>query len=462
MIPSFSHGYSRSFHGSVLIALLASCLFGAVGYAQGTTDNAGFVERDGFKLVLGGKPFRYAGANIYWLGLDENTGSIAYPSHFRVDDALDTAARMGATVVRSHTVGVSTGGALSLEPSLGHFNDQAFAAIDYAILSARSHGIRLLVPLTDNYHYYSGGKHDFTDWEHVSEDEFFTNPRVIADFEAYLDHLLQHVNPLTGLALKDDPTIFAWETGNEIRPPTSWTAEISSHLKHTDSRHLILDGHYGVDPAAADLATVDLCGAHFNSTAYKMTGAALHEQVKKLAGKRPYIIGEFDWQEHHKGGDLKDFLKQALAESDVAGATFWSLFGHADTYGYVQHGDGFTLHYPGDSPEMRQRVAVLREFAYAMRGLQTPPEAAPASPRLTGSSSGLVTWRGVAGADTYELDRATRGPNGPWVVITKGSVTDNDLPFRDANKPHGQVWYRVRAVNTASLPGPFSPVAESQ
>jgi hypothetical protein len=434
------------------------------GYIHASSQSNGddFVQREGSHLSLHGKPFRYAGANIYWLGLDENTGSIAYPSHFRVDDALDTAQRMGATVVRSHSIGISTGGALSLEPSINRFNDKAFASIDYAIFSARAHGIRLLVPLTDNYHYYSGGKHDFTDWEHVPEDEFFTNPRVIADFEAYVTHLLQHVNPLTGLALKDDPTIFAWETGNEIHPPTAWTAEVSAYLKRIDPRHLVLDGHYGVDSAAADLPTVDLCGAHFNGTAYKMTGAALRDQVLKLAGKRPYIVGEFDWQEHHQGGDLTDFLQEALSNAGVAGATYWSLFGHADVYGYVQHNDGFTLHYPGDTPEMRRRGATLRNFAFAMHGFTVPQEPGPAMPMLTGASSGLVTWRGAAGADTYELDRSTHGPVGPWVVVTKGSVTDNTLPFHDTERPRGRVWYRVQAVNTAGVPGPFSPIAESR
>ncbi len=50
-----------------------------------------FVTRSGSQLLLHGQPFRFAGPNIYWLGLDGNTGSVAYPTHFRVDDALATA-----------------------------------------------------------------------------------------------------------------------------------------------------------------------------------------------------------------------------------------------------------------------------------------------------------------------------------------------------------------------------------
>jgi len=39
--------------------------------------------------------------------------------------------------------------------------------------------------------------------------------------------LLNHVNTYTCLAYKNDPTIMAWETGNELDPPTSWTQTIS-------------------------------------------------------------------------------------------------------------------------------------------------------------------------------------------------------------------------------------------
>ena len=66
-----------------------------------------FVVRSGSQLLLKGKPFRFSGANIYWLGLDENVDGLDYPTTFRVDDALATAKEMGATVVRSHSLCIS-------------------------------------------------------------------------------------------------------------------------------------------------------------------------------------------------------------------------------------------------------------------------------------------------------------------------------------------------------------------
>lgn len=175
-----------------------------------------FVTRSGSSLFLYGKPFRFAGTNMYWLGLDENVGGINYPTHFRVDDAFAAAEEMGATVVRSHTLGISVGCSLCVEPSLGQFNKAAFEHIDYAIQSASNHHIHLIIPLTDQWHFYHGGKHTFTDWRGITnENRFYTDPTVIHDFEQYISTLLNHVNGYTGTAYKDDPTILAWETGNE-------------------------------------------------------------------------------------------------------------------------------------------------------------------------------------------------------------------------------------------------------
>src|SRR2546425_3981 len=121
----------------------------------------GYVTRSRSQLMFNGHPFRFAGANIHWLALDDSTN---YPSQFRVDDALAAAQEMGLTVVRSHNMGISTGCSNCIEPALGVFNQTALAHDDYVIKAAKGHGIRLIIPLTDNWHYPAGGKHTFTDW----------------------------------------------------------------------------------------------------------------------------------------------------------------------------------------------------------------------------------------------------------------------------------------------------------
>jgi hypothetical protein len=46
-----------------------------------------FITRNGDQLKLGGKRFRFGGANIYWLGLEENINGIRYPTKFKITEA---------------------------------------------------------------------------------------------------------------------------------------------------------------------------------------------------------------------------------------------------------------------------------------------------------------------------------------------------------------------------------------
>src|SRR5436190_24399885 len=89
-----------------------------------------FVTRSGTGLLVAGRPFRFGGANVEWLGLvgygPQDPEGPRYPSHFEVDDALATAHELGALVVRSQTLGDSVGCDACLEPTLGTYNRGAF------------------------------------------------------------------------------------------------------------------------------------------------------------------------------------------------------------------------------------------------------------------------------------------------------------------------------------------------
>src|SRR3989454_12452420 len=126
----------------------------------------GFVTRSGSHLMLNGQSFRFAGANVHWLALDDST---SYPSQFRVNDAFDAAKEMGLTVIRSHDLGISTGCPNCIEPALGVFNETALEHVDYVIKAAADRGLRLIIPLTDNWHFPAGGKHNFTDWHGIPD-----------------------------------------------------------------------------------------------------------------------------------------------------------------------------------------------------------------------------------------------------------------------------------------------------
>ncbi len=419
-----------------------------------------FVTRSGSELLLDGHFFRFAGANIYWLGLDENVGGVAYPTQFRVQDALATAQAMGATVIRAHTLGISVGCSLCIEPSLDVFNDIAMQHIDYAIKEAHAYGLRLIIPLVDNWHYYHGGKHTFTDWRHLTtEDAFFTHPTVINDFEKYVAHILNHINIYTGIAYKNDPTIMAWETGNEINPPVQWTKRIVDYIKGIDHHHLVMDGSRNINSEALLLPNVDMYTSHYYPISIKLFQQAMQSVIH---AHKVFIVGEYDWSGKNGGDSLINFLA-AIEHSTASGDLYWSLFAHNDTYGYVEHNDHYTLHYPGDTEDMRKRVQALVIHAYQMRGIVEPLLPAPGSPLITNISGNNIAWRGTAVAAVYTLERSSISPNGPWTVICKQCATDNSTPWSDPSMPlTGTIWYRVKGYNLEGIAGPYSPVYQVQ
>ena len=416
------------------------------------TVSNGFVTRAGTQLLINGQPLRFAGVNMPWLPFGD---ALLYTPQFQIDDALATAQEMGLTVVRSHDLGVATGCSNCIEPSLGVFNETALEHDDYVIKEAQEHRIHLIIPLTDNYHYPAGGKHNFTDWRGISdENQFFYNTQVIQDFEQDIRVLLNHVNIYTGVAYKKDPTIMAWETGNELYPSTRWTQTISTFIKSIDQHHLVIDGSARIDPNAASLTNVDIVSNHYypKSIARLTSDATLANKARKV-----FIVGEFDWNDANKGDSLSKFLAAIEANHFIAGDVFWELWPHDDHYGYVPGEIRYMLHYPGDSAAMRMSTQLLRAYAYKMRGLSVPAASLPSAPMITmGLRDGqkvILTWRGTAGAASYTIERSAVSANGPWTVICNKCATDNITPWVDTASPTGPLWYRVRAYNLSGVAG---------
>ena len=428
----------------------------ALAKVPGSTWQSGFVHRDGTRLILDGKTFRYGGANLYWLGLDENVGGVAYPTHFRIDDALATAKDMGATVVRAQTLGISTGNSLSVEPSLGNFNPAAFDTIDYSIYRAGQLGLRLNIPLTNYWNYYLGSIYNFTTWlgqapctssTYACADlaqYFYTNPAAISAFEQYISHLLNHVNAYTGVPYKDDPTVMSWELGNELNGmPESWVTTIAAFI-HRLAPHQLVSAGQQFDVAAAATASpaIDVADVHY----YPPSAAAVQADAATVTGAgKVYIADEY-------GSVYADpaMFQAMVADPAVSGASFWSLFAHNDTYGYVQHNDGFTLHYPGDTPAMAADGQDIRQFNTSMTRdswLPVSPPPAPGQPLVTSvtqvNGHAVIAWRGTTDAARYTVQQAA-SPAGTWTTICQQCATDNDTPWTDpGTAPAAATWYRV-------------------
>lgn len=452
-----------------------------------------FVTRSGSTLLINRHAFRFSGANIFWgaLDTDARTG-LNYPTPFRVQSALQTVADMGETVIRCQTCGISTGTPLSVEPTLGGFSQTALRHIDYFVAQAQAYGIRLIIPFTDNYGYYLGSYCDFTNWLHLSSppncpsaaavSAFYTNPKAIAAFERYIRLYLNHVNYYTGVRNKDNPAIMAWETGNELpygrggaAEFTAWTARITAYLKSQDSRHLIMDGSLHLDIADLNLRDVDIVDPHY----YPVNNSELNWDAELAASaNKALVVGEYGW---NTGSGLASFLADIRQTPAIAGDTYWSLEPQNDFFGYVEHFDGYQLHFPGDNADVfdygggepvlahvsaESQVTDLRNHAYAMAGERAPAYPAPPAPTVTNvehvasataGTGNLLEWRGSPGAASYLVGRSTTGPGGPWTTVATVGAGETEAPWLDRGAGAGpKLWYQVTALNPAGIAGPAS------
>jgi mannan endo-1,4-beta-mannosidase len=142
----------------MLTAMLSSLLLLIVpilARSHSTADT--HITRHGSALYLGPNRWTASGANVYWLGLDENVQPPAgepydpktkasYPTKARITEAFDTLVALGARTARSQTMGVSVGNPLSVMPNLGVVNEKAFESMDWAVKEARRTGVRIFAP----------------------------------------------------------------------------------------------------------------------------------------------------------------------------------------------------------------------------------------------------------------------------------------------------------------------------
>lgn len=360
------------FTTALLLAIAASISF-FVPHTVVHAASSNFVTRDstGRQLMLNGAPFRFAGANIYWLGTGVTQAGVDYNT--QVSSILKVASQdpgngMSGTVVRAHTLGISAGCGddTCVEPTLGNIpqSSTAFSRIDYVLSQAAQDHLHLVIPFVDNWNYGPGGITTWINWRGSSNpSDFYTNSTIINDFETYIGAILNHKNSITGVLYKNDPTILAWEEGNELNDaPASWIDTIAKYIKSQDSNHLVAFGaQAGLQRNnSLGVASIDIEDAHY----YPMnTSQMVSDATTTYQSGKVYYIGEFGWNQ----GDLAGYLSTIAASNGsqgylVSGDTYWSLFPKG-----VDHNDGFTLHFPGDDASMTDSINLLTSHAQTMR-----------------------------------------------------------------------------------------------
>ncbi|WP_024805993.1 hypothetical protein [Nocardia sp. BMG51109] len=478
-----------------------------------------FVQRDGSALTVAGRPFRFSGANVEWLGLmnygpDPSAavpaGSQRYPTEYELDDVFATAREMGATVLRSQTLGDTVGCPLCVEPAPGQFNPDAFAHLDLVVAKAREYGLKLIgefsgdangAPAPDQTS-PSADSHDwYCTWRHRPDcgQAFFTDPAIIGDYQRHMSAVLEHVNPRTGLAYKDDPTFAGWVDGNNLNlldgapvpAVENWLRTVSDFFRSVAPRQLFVNISLGggdgfVTDSVLRLPNVDVYATEYYphwmpliSGGNRIDGNApkLHATAAQVAAAgKAFSAIEFGWDrtDFSTPAALRDFLTGVASDPAVAGDNFWALQAHAPGHGWQpipadtgcsptcewgEDGNWWALYYTGlatashDAADMATRAQLLRDHSYAMAGYPTPPAHSPvAAPAVTSVADGTVLFEGAAGSPTYSVQR--RDPGG-WATVCDHCTTDAAGGWHDP-APTTSGCYRVLGYNLDGVAGPLS------
>jgi hypothetical protein len=456
------------------MAAISSILFVSAAYGQ--NDMSKFITRSGDKLMEGEKEYRFVSFNMPNLHLVEDnmsfeaTNEWRFPNEFEIADALESIKQLGGRVTRIYPFSVCRRQGPNAIPchvrGPGDFNEEAFRALDKVMETANRVGVRVIVPLVDNWWWW-GGIREYADYRGKPQEAFWTDRQVIDDFKRTVSFILNRRNTHTGRLYKDDKAILAWETGNEISCPYSWTKEIAAYIKSLDSNHLVWDGlylgHEPVQPESLADPNVDIVSSH-----HYPEGKGPDQMVEditrfktQIGDKKVYIVGEFGFVP--LAGIEK--VLDAVIKNGVVGALIWSLRFHNRDGGFYWHSEPSGLaiykayHYPGFASagayHETDLLRLMRAKAYEISGLTPPASEKPAPPVLLSiTSAAEISWRGSVGASSYDVERAT-DPNGPWTIVgmnaDDASVQYRPLFSDSYVEPGNTYYYRVRARNSAGV-----------
>jgi mannan endo-1,4-beta-mannosidase len=291
------------------------------------------------------------------------------------------------------------------------------------------------------------------------------------------------VNPRTGLAYRNDPTVMAWELANEPRCQgsglypasttcttstlTRWVGDISRYVKGIDRRHLVGTGDEGfgcTDPTSSDW-TVN-CASGVDSVAFAAQpsidylsyhlypdgwgkdaawGTSWISQHNHAAAKlrKPAILGEFGYLDKATRNPVYQQWADAFVQSGGTGLDYWMLAGLQDDGTPYPDYDGFTVYCP--SPVCQ---ALGNTEKRLVTGRTSFPPVADDDAATTGfgtpvtlpAAANDIAYGGTVRPATIDLD-STAGGRQRSLGVAAGQFTaadDGTVTFTPAAGFHGR------------------------
>ena len=239
---------------------------------KGTEKANGFVERQGAGFVLNGKEYRYVGTNFWYgaiLGSEGQGGNRARLCH-----ELDKLHELGLDNLRilvgsDGLRGVTTKVEPTLQEAPGVYNDTILAGLDYLLQQMGERSMKAVLYLNNAWE-WSGGYGFYLEQAGAGKaprpnetsypeymnfvSQFSTNTKAQELFFQYVRDIIGRTNRYTNVPYVDDPTIMAWQIGNEPRafsedakaPFAKWLRKASELIRSLDKNHLISIGSEGI------------------------------------------------------------------------------------------------------------------------------------------------------------------------------------------------------------------------
>ncbi|MDR1973417.1 MAG: cellulase family glycosylhydrolase [Bacteroidales bacterium] len=351
-----------------------------------------FVKTEGDNFIYKGRPYYYVGVNMWYAPILASVGEGG--NRERLLNELDFLKSIGVNNLRILAGADGERGFKSrVEPTLqiapSVYNDTLLDGLDYLLVEMSKRGMFAVLYLNNAWE-WSGGYSVYLQWagrgvppvpaiDGWGEYMKYVSQYVKCDsakklFANHVNFMLTRTNRYTGKKYTDDPTIMAWQVGNEPRAFSDenkeafaeWMSEVAAQIKSLDKNHLVTSGSEGKHGCEEDIAlfekihsdkNIDYLEMHIwpynwgwiNRETYGDSVRYACEQTRMYIDehlevaerlKKPLVLGEFGYPrdgivfDKNSSVNARDeyykYVFGLIEKHEFAGCNIWGWGGYAE------------------------------------------------------------------------------------------------------------------------------------